>query len=304
VLTPLKFRAAFRTTQLGAGLLAFAAGISCDNLVDPPLPSGATQFSAPAVYTRWWAMVEQCSGLSGSLNAVHWYSTPEQLWNPNNSTDPVEGYWSLASNRVVLNSNDTIDGPTVRHEMLHALTRSGAHSRSAFLKGCGGVVSCPTRCVQDAGAPPSPDPSAPTVPASELEVTTAISPASPSFETDGGLGTFTISVHNAASHAVMVMLPAAPPGGIMTSFGYDLSGDSGGNVAAGEPVLDVAVTYFAAGETKRDVVDFLVAHVPTPSTGAIPGIGIYGIVLPPDHYLFRGNYGGHAAADLSVTLIP
>jgi hypothetical protein len=249
-------------------------------------------------------MVEQCSGLSGSLNSVQWYSTPEQLWNPNNSTDPVEGYWSLASNRIVLNSNDTIDGPTVRHEMLHALTRSGTHSRSAFLTHCGGVVSCPVRCVQDAGAPASPDPGAPTVSASELEVTTAISPSSPSFETDGGLGTFTISVRNPASHAVVVALPTPPPGGTLTSFGYDLSSADGGNVAAEEALLDPALTYFAAGETKRDVIDFLVVHISTPSQGGVPGIGIYGIALPPGNYLFRGSYARHAAPDLSITLSP
>jgi hypothetical protein len=289
---------------LAVAILAFAAGISCDNLVDPPLPEGATQFAAPAVYAHWWAMVEQCSGLTGSLGAVSWYSTPEQLWNPNNSTDPVEGYWSLASNRVVLNSNDTIDGPTVRHEMLHALTRSGAHSRSAFLTHCGGVVLCPQRCVQDAGAPVSPDPSVPVIPASELEVTSAISPASPNFDTDGGLARFTISARNPLSHPVVVTLPTSPSGVVATSFGYDLALIGGGNVTAGEPVLDLAVTYFAAGETKRDVVDFLVAHVPTPSNGAIPGIGIYGIALPPGNYLLRGGYGGHFAPDLSVTLTP
>src|SRR4051812_48428312 len=190
--------------------VALVAGISCGHLVDPPLPEGATQFSAPAVYTRWWAIVEQCSGLRGSLAGVHWYSTPDQLWNPNNSTDPVEGYWSLASNRVVLNSNDTIDGPTVRHEMLHALIRSGAHPRSAFLKNCGGVVSCPLRCVQDAGDPPATDPGTPVVTPGALEVTSAISPASPTFETDGGLATFTVSVRNPFSHPVLVTLLPVP----------------------------------------------------------------------------------------------
>jgi hypothetical protein len=284
--------------------VALVAGISCSHLLDPPLPEGATQFSTPAVYARWWTMVEQCSGLQGSLGSVHWYSTPQQLWNPSNSADPVEGYWSLASNRVVLNSNDTIDGPTVRHEMLHALIRSGAHPRSAFLKNCGGVVSCPLRCVQDAGDPAATDPGTPIVTPAALEITSAISPASPSFEMDGGLATFTVSARNPLPHPVIVPLPGRPGGGPPMSFGYDLALFAGGNVSSGDPALDAGVTYFAAGETKRAVFDFLVAHVPTPGYGVIPGIGIYGIALPPGDYLFRGDYGGHAAPDLSVTLKP
>ena len=284
--------------------VAFVAGIACGRLVDPPLPPDATQFVPPPVYTRWWAMVEQCSGLTGSLDNVHWYSASEQLFNPNNSGEPVEGYWSAATNRIVLNSNDTIDGSTVRHEMLHALLRSGAHPRSAFLQNCGGVVPCPDKCLQEAGPPVTPDPATPRVSPSELDVTSAVSPDVPGSAIDGGLARFTISVRNPFTHPVVVLLPTNPNGGVGLSYSYDIALNNGGNVASSDLAFDIGVTYFAAGETKRDVIDFLVIPVAIPSFGTVFGMGIDGIALPPGGYSFRGNYGGQFAPDISVVLGP
>jgi hypothetical protein len=283
--------------------VAFVAGISCGHLVDPPLPADATQFAPPPVYTRWWAMVEECSGLTGSLDNVQWYSAPEQLFDPNNSGEPVEGYWSAATNRIVLSSNDTIDGSTVRHEMLHALTRSGAHTRSQFLRNCGGVVPCPTKCVQEAGAPVTPDAGTPRIAPSELEVTSAISPQTPGFDTDDGLATFTVSARNPFPYPVVVLLSAIG-GGIATTYRYDMIREAGGNVSSADFAYDIGGTYFAAGETKRDVFDFILVPISTPSFGAVPGTGTGGIALPPGNYVFRGDYGGQFAPDLNVVLSP
>jgi hypothetical protein len=204
----------------------------------------------------------------------------------------------------VLNSNDTIDGATVRHEMLHALLQSGAHPRSAFLQSCGGVVPCPDQCVREAGAPPTPDAATPRVSPSELEVTSAVSPDVPSSAIDGGLATFTISVRNPFTHPVVVLLPSNPIGGPALSYTYDIRLNNGGNVASKEVAFDIGVTYFAADETKRDVIDFIVIPVPTPSFGAVFGIGINGIALPPGSYVFRGDYGGQFAPDLNLGLSP
>jgi hypothetical protein len=52
--------------------------------------------------------VEACSGLKGSLDAVQWYAAPGPLRNPDNGAEPINGYWSLASNRIVLDLNNTI----------------------------------------------------------------------------------------------------------------------------------------------------------------------------------------------------
>ena len=293
----------FRPTKTGAGILALVTGLSCGRLVDPPLPADAQLFVPPPVYSRWWTMVEECSGLRGSLQKIQWYSAPEAMSNPDNSGDRVEGYWSRASNRIVLSSNRTIDGAVVRHEMLHALVRSGGHPRRRFLQDCGGVVACGPSCVRDAGAPPPWGPGTPMVDPSQLEVTSAVSPVTPSSMIDGGLATFTISVRNPFAYPVVVQLPSGSGGGIATSYRYAIRQIAGGGLSSANLAFDVGVTRFAPGETKRDVFDFVVAPIPAPSYGAISGIGA-GITLPPGSYLFRGDYGGHSAIDLSVKLNP
>src|SRR5712671_6242500 len=121
--------------------------MACGHLTDPPLPVNAMRFDPPAVYTRWWTMVESCSGFTRAFGNVEWYSAPGVLLSPDGDGDRVDGYWSLASNRIVLVADDTLDGGLVRHEMLHALVRVKGHPRSEFLQNCGGVVGCGPICV-------------------------------------------------------------------------------------------------------------------------------------------------------------
>jgi hypothetical protein len=246
-------------------------------------------------------MVESCSGLSGSLENIQWYSTTSVLRNPNETDETIAGYWSLASNRIVLYANDTIAGAVVRHEMLHALVRAAGHPRWAFLQACDGVVACGEACVRDAGPPASPDAGTPTIAPSELEVTSAVSPATPSSVLNEGLATFTISVHNPFSHAVVVSLPSGS-GSVPFSYSYAMRGGSGAGVSNGDLALDVGVTYFAAGETKRAVIDFYVIPPDFPSYQGGPGLGESPIALPLGTYSFQGDYGGKAAPNLTVVL--
>ncbi len=286
-----------------AALLALVAGISCGHLVDPVLPGDAEQFVAPSVYTQWWAMVEQCSGLRGRLEDVQWFSVPGQLSNPDNSSEPVEGYWSAASNRIVLNSDDTLDGRIVRHEMLHALVRVKGHPRSAFLQSCGGIVSCPPACVSDAGPPPAPDPATPRVAPAAIEVTSEVSVISPSSSTQASFGTFTIFAHNPFPHPIVVLLSKSPGVDIARTYGYGIIRTvSGGAVSSADLAFDIGATYFAAGETKRDMFDLAIVPIASPSVGTFPGIGRDGIALPPETYSFRGDYGGHSAPDITTIL--
>ena len=291
------------THRFCLAILAFAGGLSCGQLTDPPLPVDAELFVPPPVYARWWEMVESCSGLHGPLDQIQWYATAGALRDPQHGDEPVLGYWSLASNRIVLVRDDTVDGRTVRHEMLHALVRAQGHPRSAFLENCGGVVSCSPGCVRDAGSPAPIDSSTPIVAPSDLEVTSAVSPASPSSMIDGGFGTFTISVHNPFQHPVLVVLPNSP-GSLATSYRFTIREIPGGGVSSGDLALDPGLAYFSAGQTKRDVIDFLVVAIASPSVGAIQGLGPDGIALPPGTYSFRADFGGHSAPDLSVVLNP
>ena len=283
-------------------LLALVAGLSCGRLTDPPLPANAQLLIPPPVYAVWWAMVESCSGVSGSLENIQWYSTTSLLRDPNDNDETIAGYWSLAGNRIVLFANDTIAGDIVRHEMLHALLRSVGHPRVAFLQACGGVVACGQKCVSDAGPPASPAGGTPTFAPSELEVTSTLSPAAPSSLIDEGLATFTISVHNPFSHPVVVSLPSTS-GGVPVSYAGTMRESLGGGQSFTQPAFDIGVTYFAAGETKRDVIDFFVIAPDFPSYQAgLPGLGGNGIALPVGTYSFQGDYGGKAAPNLTVVL--
>src|SRR5688572_6639568 len=113
------------------GLSSVAAVIglaACRSLVDPDLPADARQFAPPAVYARWWAMTEACSGLSGDLSSVSWFVVPGVTTVSLNGIE-VDGYWSLGSNRIVIAEAGMLAGGKVRHEMLHALLQRRGHPR-------------------------------------------------------------------------------------------------------------------------------------------------------------------------------
>jgi hypothetical protein len=248
-------------------------------------------------------MVESCSGIDRPLGDVEWYAAPDYLRNPDDNSEFIQGYWSLASNRIVLVSNDTVDGGTVRHEMLHALLRVGKHPRSAFLQNCGGVVDCQEGCVRDGGPVPPPDPAAPTVAPSMLEVTSAVSPSTPSSSIDGGLFTFTVTVRNPFPHPVVARLPERPFGGRAVSYPLDVRATNGSGLFSGDLEFDPGVTYFAGEETKRKVFDFDVVPIGFTSYFGFPGLGA-AIAVPPATYRFRGGYGDHMAPDLNVVVNP
>jgi hypothetical protein len=155
--------------------------------------------------------------------------------------------------------------------------------------------------VRDAGPPASPPAGTPTVTPSELEVTSVVSPDAPSSLIDGGLATFTISVHNPFTHGVIVSLPPGT-GSVPVSYGYAVRESAGGGVTSGDFAFDSGITYFAAGETKRDVIDFFVIPPDFPSYVGPPGLGASGIALPPGTYSFQGDFGGQKAAAVAVVL--
>src|SRR5262245_40900655 len=249
-------------------LLALA-GLGCQSLTDPVLPPGATRLIPPAVFTRWWAMTEACSGRSGDMSAVTWYVVTGSPSISVGRQSDLGGYYSGVSNRIVLADTAGLDGSIIRHEMLHALLAgsvSGRHPRDEFLGRCAGTVICVDACLSDAGPPPPPDPAAVTVDPRVLRVTGVIDPAAPTHGVDDGWFTFTILVTNPRSTPVSVALAPSGDAGPPVSFSWDATcvstsepcGTLGfGGALRDERADDVAsVTRFAAGETKRFVVDF------------------------------------------------
>ena len=259
---------------------------SCTRIVDPVLDSGAEQFERPLVYARWWSMVESCSGIHGSLSDISWYQVPGATVNLDGQD--VSGYWSRGSNSIVLASDEVLGGAIVRHEMLHALVRQPGHSREYFLNRCGGIVSCASACVTDAGQAPQIDASTVHASSNALHLRVTIVPESPSSSIDGGVFTLIITATNTNPYPIVV---DPNPSAGHYGFFYTLLGVSGGISGTGGAV-DSSVRFYASGETKSQYFDF--------SIGANLGRGI----VSPGTYQVYGGYDSRAVTLEGVTIGP
>jgi hypothetical protein len=263
-----------RAIGVAASLCATLA--TCTLTTAPVLPAGAVPLTPPAVYARWWAMTESCSGMTGPLAAISFWHVPG-VSSFRRDDKNVLGYWTTAGNQIVLAGGAALDGGNVRHEMLHALLRVGGHPRDQFLGKCAGLVDCSVDCIADAGAPPPADPAAPLVSPRQFEVSVAVAPERPSHAIDDGHFSAIVSVRNPQPRSVVARLGTTNVQA--WSFQFELVGDGGAGILGNEIVMDPSSVTFAAGETKRQVFDF--------SIGASPAQRR----VPPGTYTLRGGYG-------------
>jgi hypothetical protein len=135
-------------------VVACAATLSCQMLTDPPLPTDAIRFTPPASYAKWWESTEACSGITRSFEAVQFYVVPNASTIHDAKYGEVAAYWSAASNRIVIADFYESQGQVVRHEMLHALLRTGGHPPAYFQGKCAGVVDCSEIGCRGAALPP------------------------------------------------------------------------------------------------------------------------------------------------------
>jgi hypothetical protein len=264
-------------------IAAVVLATACERIVDPALPSTASSFTPPPVYTRWWGMVESCSGVSRPLADVTWFVIPGFAFQL--SGEIVTGYWTAGSNRIVLADSARFDGLVVRHEMLHALIRQDGHPRSAFLGKCAGLVSCTPECVADAGPSGTTNIGYPSVPPDSLDVSIETLPNPPTVSVDGGVFSVVVSARNPASHPVNISLPT-PGGAPVPPFSYEIREltPPGRRISGSFELADQSVTTFAAGETKRQYFDFIIGDVFRNRT------------VPSGRYRFTGSYATHSAS--------
>lgn len=259
-----------------------------------PLPRNAAQFAPPAVYTRWWAMTEACSGLSGSMSGVRWYHVPGYLLTVNNQE--ASGYWSSDGNRIVLVDETMDEGDGVRHEMLHALLRVGGHPRAQFLGACASLVDCQASCVTDAGPWHAPS-NFTVVPPDSLELASHAALHAP--EVDGQrFVALEISVRNLSGRAVLVSVPPRPgtsPGSVEANnppgFNFILGGPAGG-ISSNMYIEDSSTVFFQPFETKQFLYEFRVAPDLTRDH------------VPPGQYVVRGGYAWLWAPSETVDVTP
>lgn len=267
-------------------LVIVCAAAACD-MVTAPLPPGAEPFEPPAVYARWWAMTEACSGRSGDMAAVRWYRAPGREFMLNGR--PAGGFWSPFGNRIVLTEALLERGPSVRHEMLHALLRAGGHPRSEFLGACAPFVSCYGLCLEEAGWRRPSD--YVLLPPNSLNIDSRAELAPR--EADGARYlTLLVTARNPRDHAVVVGSPLDPRP-MPATFGYDLRGPAGG-VSGGLVATDSSMLFFQPFETKGWLFEFRVGSELARS----------GFVLVPGTYLVGADYARRRTAYDTVVVTP
>jgi hypothetical protein len=236
-------------------------------------------------------MVEGCSGQTGQLSGVRWFASPSGTQLTVHGAE-VDAYWDSGSNTIVVNDAVKLTGSLIRHEMLHSITRSPAHLRSAFLERCGGVVVCIDSCITDAGPLTPPDASVPRVPPDSVEIFSSVHPPTPTSADTDGFFTLTVSARNPMNHPIVVLLPPSGDAGPSLSFSYKIIGD-GGEIEYNVRAWDPEVTYFAAGETKREVFDMVVRPIDDMPFAILPGT-----------YQILGAYGERPEAAWTLTIRP
>jgi hypothetical protein len=261
-------------------------GLAACNWIVDPLPRGAERFAPPAVYARWWALPEECSGRSGNIRAIAWYRVPGYQFD--RGGQPAAGYYNRYTKRIVLADESIIKGAAVRHEMLHALLKTGGHQRSQFLGACAPVAYCQGSCINDAGRWQLPQQGYVIMPPESLEVSSRaeLLPR----ESDGQRWvSLEVEVRNPHGQDVLVAAPGdsrTPP-----TFGFRLQGPDGGT-SGGEIATDSSTLYFKPFEVKRWLFEFLVASALSDRQ------------LTPGDYVIAGDYARHRAAFDTITVSP
>ena len=283
-----------RSTRLAAlaGVLAWAFALGCRGVTDSgtrDLPAGATRYTPPPAYTRWWVQVEACSGLRGPFAAYAWYEVPGGTVPYPGWPDGVAAYTDPATHRVVIAAQYRDDGRTVRHEMLHALlgptgaTPEQSHPPAYFQGRCGGWVNCPRVGCEDAGEPTATAPAdAPIVPRSALAVRVEVTPGTPSRSAADPWFQVVVRVTNAGAGPVWLAMgpnlgTADDPVYAGTGYGITYAGASGSLSDAFEGQFGTGRRGripFAAGQTRVAVYDVSAAGYPA---GNYVAVGFYGL---------------------------
>lgn len=113
----------------------------------PALPDDAVRFTPPAEYVAWWQATARCADVATPVPAVRWYVVPNVRRFHVPGAGWVGAYYQGAPQRIVLAGEEAMDGPVVRHEMLHALLDDAVGHPPALFQGrCAEVVSCRQEC--------------------------------------------------------------------------------------------------------------------------------------------------------------
>ena len=223
---------------------AIAAGAAACDLFStaPDLPDSATPIAARPVYAFWWELMEHCSGRTGNLATVTWFAAPEVLMHDRY----YNGYWWENGNRILLAQSNVLHGPTVRHEMLHALLQDGDHPPEYFGRRCGSEVGC-LDCIETTfGAAPADIERAIDVGPSVLQLSVRAEWPHPGFGLDPGQLVIVVTARNPSSQPLWVRLRTS------MTFGQEIFGPT--TRSAYEWTVERRY-FFGPGQERRMVSD-------------------------------------------------
>lgn len=108
-------------------VLAVGCLLACHEITAAEPMSGLTRFDPPDDYATYWTAMEACSGTTGDLARVQWYTVPGTYFTIPGDTTRYAGYWFARTNSIVLGADNVDYRPLVEHEMLHAILHRGDH---------------------------------------------------------------------------------------------------------------------------------------------------------------------------------
>lgn len=223
------------------------ATTACDGLFEPDFPSAAVAVQPPAQYRVWWEVVESCSGQTAPFDAVTWYRIPVgHLYVQGES---AAGAWFVSENRIVIRDGGQYSGRLVRHEMLHAILRTGSHPGEQFLENCADEVLCGRDCLPNAALP-----GATPLAVEHLDVDVQLYPRVPSLSVHDGKAVVIVRVRNPAAANVFVPMERFAQASCAVGFVVTSTEDSSRSDLDCKS-LDYnpqdARVYFRPGQTRR-----------------------------------------------------
>jgi hypothetical protein len=278
-------------------LLVLSAGLvlACEDGTGPVLRFPTERFEPLPPYAAWWSLVESCSGMRGDLSKVQWRVARGRAtfdWQG----AVTNGLWMSDGNTIVLGDGWQGTGAVVRHEMLHALARSGGHQAELFLGSCGDIVTCAGSCLSDSNSqaplslfPPPLLIGRPVIDPGLIEIDVLVTPSTVSAGSEAqSWTTITVMARHRGNDTVLVAMPSAgsPGPARYTHFGWRLEG--------APPTVEFSERHviFGAGQVRRRVYELNAASTPGRSG------------LPPGDYAIRGIFGGRTTAPVTLRVTP
>jgi hypothetical protein len=96
----------------------------------------AREVAPPAVYAKWWAKTEACSGKKGKMSRVRFFAVDDAKGWIHLGDQRALAWWVREGNRIYLPKGGLRNEMLVRHEMLHALTQQAKHGHKLFAERC------------------------------------------------------------------------------------------------------------------------------------------------------------------------